>query len=127
MTLNNKISVMIVDDSKFMRVMIADVLKGQGDIEVIALVEDGQEALSKLETISPDVILLDLKMPKIDGITVLKKLKQRQSKIRVIVVSAYALENTELILNNLEGGAIDFLLKPTMENGHDLNKFSNVN
>ncbi len=117
---------MIVDDSAFMRSVIRDILQKDSDIEVVAEAADGEEALEKLKTIKPDVMTLDLEMPKKNGISVLSELKQSNSNVKTVIVSAYTTENSEITLDCLKMGAVDFLLKPSEKDAVTLDKFTKM-
>ncbi len=101
--------VLVVDDSAYNRRNIADILSASGEIEVCGKAGDGDEALRLVSQIKPDVITLDLEMPRMDGFTFLRILMARQPT-PVIVVSSYS--NKENVFKALELGAIDFVAKP---------------
>ena len=102
--------ILVVDDSAFARTVLARLLRA-GDLDVIATARDGSDALAKIDELDPDVVTLDLTMPTIDGIGVLRALQGRQ-RPRVIVVSMSSIE-TELGAEALALGAIDLVMKPT--------------
>lgn len=118
----NKIKVMVVDDSALMRKIISDMLNRQLDIEVIGIARNGQELLSKLETQHPDVITLDVEMPKMNGIEALKELKLRNINIPVIMLSSISKRGAELTMECLEAGAFDFIPKPSGSISLDIDK-----
>src|SRR5215831_2969307 len=101
--------VLVVDDSAYNRRNIGDILASSNDIELVGKAGDGEEALRLATTLRPDVITLDLEMPKMDGFTFLRILMARQPT-PVIVVSSYS--NKENVFKALELGAIDFVAKP---------------
>lgn len=101
--------VLVVDDSAYNRKNIADILTGMEGIEVVGKAGDGDEALRLAAQVRPDVITLDLEMPRMDGFTFLRILMARQPT-PVIVVSSYS--NKENVFKALELGAIDFVAKP---------------
>ncbi len=100
---------MVVDDSAYNRRNIADIFLGHPDIEVVGRAGDGEEALRLVGTLKPDVITLDLEMPRMDGFTFLRILMSRQPT-PVIVVSSYS--QKENVFKALELGALDFVAKP---------------
>jgi len=104
--------VLVVDDSAFNRRNIADILSGSDEIEVVGKAADGEEALRLALSIKPDVITLDLEMPRMDGFTFLRILMVRQPT-PVIVVSSYA--HKENVFKALELGAVDFVAKPSQK------------
>ncbi len=101
--------VIIVDDSAFNRRSIADILSGVPDVEVVGKAADGEEALRLVTTLRPDVITLDLEMPRMDGFTFLRILMTKMP-LPVIVVSSYS--QKENVFKALELGALDFIAKP---------------
>lgn len=106
------ISVLVVDDSAFMRKMLTDILESDNDIKVVATAKDGREALEKVNTVSPDVITLDVEMPAMDGLTCLKEL-QKITDVPVIMLSGITTSGAKATIESLEAGAIDFITKPT--------------
>lgn len=107
-----KIKVMIVDDSSFMRKMVGDILRSDPELEVIAKCSDGVEALEKLQSVAPDVILLDVEMPRMDGLRFLEEMFKRRPG-RVIMLSALTQVGSETTILALEKGALDFIPKPS--------------
>lgn len=101
--------VLVVDDSAYNRRNIGDILASAPDIELVGKAGDGEEALRLATTVRPDVITLDLEMPKMDGFTFLRILMSRQPT-PVIVVSSYS--QKENVFKALELGAVDFVAKP---------------
>ena len=101
--------VLVVDDSAYNRRNIGDILASASDIELVGKAGDGEEALRLATTLRPDVITLDLEMPRMDGFTFLRILMARQPT-PVIVVSSYS--QKENVFKALELGAVDFVAKP---------------
>ncbi|MCC6554882.1 MAG: chemotaxis response regulator protein-glutamate methylesterase [Polyangiaceae bacterium] len=101
--------VLVVDDSAYNRRNIAEMLSGSEEIEVVGKAGDGDDALRQAAQLKPDVITLDLEMPRMDGFTFLRILMARQPT-PVIVVSSYS--QKENVFKALELGAIDFVAKP---------------
>jgi two-component system chemotaxis response regulator CheB len=106
------IRLLVVDDSAYNRRNIADVFAGVSDVEVVGKAADGEEALRLASLLKPDVITLDLEMPRMDGFTFLRILMSRQPT-PVIVVSSYS--QKENVFKALELGALDFVAKPTTQ------------
>ncbi len=106
-----QIRVMIADDSAFMRMILKDIIDSQPDMKVIAIAKDGLEAVELAVKHKPDVITMDVEMPKLNGIEALK-LIMRKAPTRVIMVSSLTEEGAEITLTALEIGAVDFLPKP---------------
>ena len=103
--------VLIVDDSPFIRRMIGDWLSGEPDIEVVGTCNDGDEAVEQNRLLKPDVITLDVEMPKRDGISALREIMEKDPTA-VLMVSSVTLEGAKLTMTALEIGAIDFVTKP---------------
>jgi len=108
----NVISVLIADDHPVVREGLMTILKSQNDIRVVAEATNGEEALELCNQHSPDVLLLDLRMPKKDGLQVITELAaRRRSKPRIVVMTTY--ESDEDIRRALKAGAKGYLVKGT--------------
>lgn len=105
------IKVMVVDDSALVRQTLIDILKSDPDITVIAAVSDPIAAAEKLRDMVPDVITLDIEMPRMDGLTFLRKLMS-QHPIPVVICSSLAEEGDETTFRALEYGAVEIITKP---------------
>ena len=101
--------VMVVDDSIFMRMQIKNILQEAGH-EIITEAGNGEEAIKNYETHKPDVITLDITMPGMDGLVALEKIKEIDSKAKIIMISAIG--NDKNIIKALKLGALDFIEKP---------------
>ncbi|NMM61258.1 chemotaxis response regulator protein-glutamate methylesterase [Clostridium sp. P21] len=122
----SKVKVLVVDDSALMRKFISDMINEESDMEAMDIARNGEDFLNKLVQGSvPDVITLDVEMPKIDGITALKKLKKMNINIPVIVLSSISKRGPELTMECLEAGAFDFVPKPSGTISLDINKIKN--
>ena len=108
---NKKIRVLVADDSALMRKLIPHILAKVPEIEVVATAVDGLFALKKVGEYRPDVITLDVDMPRMDGLTALKHIVT-EYKTPVIMVSSLTEAGVELTLKALELGAMDFITKP---------------
>ncbi|MGI0017423.1 MAG: chemotaxis-specific protein-glutamate methyltransferase CheB [Nitrosotalea sp.] len=109
----NQISVMIVNDSPYMVSLLSDLLSSEHHIKIVETARDGLEALRKLRHLSPDIILLDMEMPNMDGLSFIENVNLLPEKdLRIIVVSNYSPSNAKLILDSLELGAVDFISIP---------------
>lgn len=108
----SKIRALVVDDSAFMRKVIKNLLQESGKIEVIDTARNGKDALDKLQTITPDVITLDVEMPVMNGIEFLEKLFIFK-KIPVVMLSSLTTSGASETLRALELGAVDFITKPS--------------
>ncbi len=105
------VRVLIVDDSAVMRAMLREVLEAHDEIEVIGVAPDPLLAESKIRRLRPDVLTLDVEMPKMDGITFLRKL-MRYQPMPVVMVSSLTAEGADVTLEALRLGAVDFIHKP---------------
>jgi two-component system chemotaxis response regulator CheB len=108
----SKISVLIVDDSFFMRKVIGDILRGEPDIEVVGEASNGAEALEKIAELQPRVVTLDLEMPILNGLEALRSIVKMPRPPAVVIVSGYVEEGAAVTLECLALGAVDFVLKP---------------
>jgi two-component system chemotaxis response regulator CheB len=108
-----KIKVMIVDDSAVVRQTLQDIFDSDPEIEVVATAQDAYIAAEKLKHVIPDVITLDIEMPRMDGVTFLKKI-MNQHPIPVVICSSLVGEGTETLMRALEAGAVDIIKKPTI-------------
>ncbi|MBB3978414.1 two-component system chemotaxis response regulator CheB [Rhizobium azooxidifex] len=106
-----KIRVLIIDDSASVRQTLASVLQSDPEIEVIGTASDPFIAAKRMQEEVPDVITLDVEMPRMDGITFLRKLMS-QRPIPVVMCSSLTEEGTETLMQALEAGAVDVILKP---------------
>lgn len=111
-TAPSPIRVLVVDDSAFARKVLRQVLSNAPGLEVVGTARDGLDALEKVEELSPDVLTLDLVMPGLDGLGVLRALSSQPSAPRVVVVSS-AGEESELAVSALQLGAVELVNKPT--------------
>ncbi len=105
------IRVLIVDDSAVVRQILAEELSRDARIEVVGTAPDPFVARDKIVRLAPDVVTLDLEMPRMDGITFLRKL-MKHWPLPVVIVSSLAPEGGELALQGLEAGAVDVICKP---------------
>lgn len=109
--MKKKIRVLVVDDSALMRKMLREILESDPEIEVIATARDGEDALEKARKLEPDVITLDVNMPGMDGLTVLKHIVEEEI-CPVVMVSSLTQEGAEITFQALELGAFDYVAKP---------------
>ena len=103
------IKVLIVDDHPVVREGLAAMLARAPDIEVVGEARDGQEAIEQAGALQPDVVLMDLQMPRVDGVEAIKQIRARQPRVQTIVLTTYG--DDESIFRGLEAGARGYLLK----------------
>ncbi|KTD32384.1 Chemotaxis response regulator protein-glutamate methylesterase [Legionella moravica] len=106
------IRVLLVDDSALMRRVISDVLSQDPEIEVLATAANGALALAKLEQVIPDIIILDIEMPEMNGLETLLEIRKKHPKLPVIMFSSLTSLGAEATLNALYYGANDYVTKP---------------
>jgi len=110
----DKIRVLIVDDSALVRQVLTSVLESSKDIEVVGAARDPIDAREKIKQLNPDVLTLDVEMPKMDGVTFLKNL-MRLRPMPVVMISTLTEAGADITLEALEVGAIDFVAKPKID------------
>jgi two-component system chemotaxis response regulator CheB len=106
------ISVLVCDDSALMRNLIGRIVDETTGLKVCGKAENGQDLLDKIPQCNPDVILLDIEMPVMNGVDFLKKRKELKIKVPVIILSSVATEGAKVTIQCLELGASDFITKP---------------
>jgi two-component system chemotaxis response regulator CheB len=106
------IRVMVVDDAVVPRGMMVRWISAEPDLKIVAALHNGREAIEHLERTAPDVVLLDVDMPEIDGITALPQLLEMRRDLVVLMVSTLIRRNAEVSLRALALGALDYLTKP---------------
>lgn len=113
----------IVDDSAYMRVVLKDLLEADPEIAVVGVAKDGIEAVETVKNLVPDVVLLDIQMPRMDGLATLQRI-MKESPTRVIMLSAMDKRDDQLPLRALAMGAVDFISKPSGPVSIDIVNFS---
>src|ERR1700683_4024907 len=112
MTTPRKIRVLVIDDSALARKFISDMLRKDPEIEVVGTANDPYMARDKILELNPDVLTLDVEMPRMDGISFLKIL-QKQRPIPAVIISSIPQAGSEAALGALAAGAVDVLAKPS--------------
>ena len=107
--MNEPIRILVVDDHPVVRDGLAAMLNTQSDFEVVGEASDGEEAVRKVADSDPDVLLLDLEMPGVDGIETLQRLRERKARARAIVFTVF--DTDERIVSAMKAGAKGYLLK----------------
>lgn len=105
------IRVLVVDDSPLVRNVLAAIINEQPDMQVVGMAADALEARDQVRELQPDVITLDVEMPKLDGVTFLQQLMQVKPT-PVLMVSAHTESGSDITFRALESGAVDFVTKP---------------
>ena len=116
MSTKDKLKILIADDHPLLREALQRAIAVEEDMEVIAQAGDGEEAVKLASELSPDVIVMDIVMPKLNGIEASKKIKEIAPNIAILILTAY--DDEEYILGLLDAGAAGYLLKSAR--GHDL-------
>ena len=111
------VRVMLVDDSAIVRGLLSRILDADPDIHVVASVQDGEKALAAVKRDAIDVVVLDIEMPVMDGLTALPKLIAAKPGIAVIMASTLTRRNAEVSLKALQAGAADYVAKPSSHGG----------
>lgn len=102
-------NILIVDDAAFMRMMIKDIL-GKNGYNVVGEAENGAKAFDKYNELKPDLVLMDITMPEMDGISALKKIKGADPAAQIIMCSAMGQQ--AMVIESIQAGAKDFIVKP---------------
>jgi DNA-binding NarL/FixJ family response regulator len=104
-----KIRVVIADDHAVMRVGIRNILTRSNEITVVGEASDGAQAITLVDELKPDVLILDMEMPVMDGVEVARRLQRSDSPVRILVLSAY--DDRQYIVEMLNMGACGYLIK----------------
>jgi len=120
---DKKIRVLIIDDSAIVRQVLTEVLSDTDDIEVVGTAIDPLIARDKIKALNPDVLTLDIEMPRMDGITFLEKL-MRLRPMPVVMISTLTEKGASITFKALELGAVDFVAKPKVNVKTELSKYS---
>ena len=115
------IKVLVVDDSAFMRKVIGDILSEDPSINVVGRARNGREALSLFDQLSPDVVTLDIEMPGMSGIDVLKCMMAKKP-VPIVMVSGLTKQGADVTMQALDSGAVDFVTKPSGTISLDMDK-----
>lgn len=120
--MENKIKVLIVDDSALMRNLVSKIVNATPNLTVVATAMNGKFALDKLETCKPDIVVLDVEMPVMNGLQFLQEKKNRGNDVPVVMLSSVTSEGAVVTMQCLEMGACDFIQKPSGSISLDINK-----
>ena len=119
----NKTKVLVIDDSALMRSMLKDILQQDMSLEVVGTACDPYDAREKIKLLNPDVLTLDVEMPKMDGIQFLKNL-MKLHPMPVVMISTLTTQGAHTTLDALSLGAIDFISKPGSDSVNSLEDYS---
>jgi two-component system chemotaxis response regulator CheB len=118
---DKKIRVLIADDSSFMRRVLAGIIERDPQLEVVGEARDGREAVDLAESLHPDVITMDLNMPRVDGLQATEMIMSQHPR-PIVILSSDSRDGAETTLRALELGAIDFVPKPSSGIDLDMNQ-----
>ncbi len=120
-----KIKVLIADDSALMRRLLTEILSQDPDIDVVGAVSDAYKAREQIKKLDPDVLTLDIEMPKMDGISFLERL-MRLRPMPVVMISAMTEKGADITMKALMLGAVDFISKPKMDIENSLGQYGDM-
>lgn len=109
MTTTSTIRLLIVDDQALVRQGLAQLLSLDDEIEIVGQGADGRQAIDLISSCRPDVVLMDLRMPNVDGVTAIKKIREANPEIRILVLTTF--DDDESIVTAMQAGASGYLLK----------------
>ena len=104
--------ILIVDDTIVYRKIVTDVLSNLPDVEVVGSAHNGKAAITKITSLKPDLLTLDIEMPEMNGLEVLEYIKDKRLDVGAVMLSTLTHEGGEMTMKALDLGAFDFILKP---------------
>ncbi|HEY9199760.1 MAG TPA: chemotaxis response regulator protein-glutamate methylesterase [Gammaproteobacteria bacterium] len=122
-TAARKVRVLVVDDSALVRQLLSEILAGDPGIEVVGTATDPYAARDRIKQLNPDVLTLDVEMPRMDGLTFLRNL-MRLRPMPVVMVSSLTTHGADVTLDALELGAVDYVPKPVLDLAHSLPEYA---
>ncbi|MGA7521340.1 MAG: chemotaxis response regulator protein-glutamate methylesterase [Acidobacteriaceae bacterium] len=114
---SRKVRVLLADDSAVMRTLLRMVLEPQPCLEIVAAATNGQEALAAFERLRPDLVLLDIEMPGMNGLEVLSGIRRRDRRVPILMCSTLTWRGARITLEALARGATDYVTKPGAQSG----------
>ena len=105
-------SIIIIDDSKFSRTVLKRIISKRSQFNIIAEANNGLEGLRKIEQLKPDIVILDVEMPLMTGLELLKKVKQKPHRPRFLLFSAHTKKHAQITIDCLLAGGSDYVCKP---------------
>jgi two-component system chemotaxis response regulator CheB len=106
-------TVLVVDDSAFMRQLIAEMVESNGEYRVVGTAADGMEALEQIRALEPDIVTMDIEMPRLDGLQALEQIMKEMPRPVVMLSAAGSERGNKMTLRALDRGAIEFVRKPS--------------
>jgi len=113
-----KLKVLVVDDTIVYRKTVSDIIQELPGVELVGVAHNGKIALSKITTLKPDLLTLDIEMPVMNGIDLLSEIQKRNLGVGAIMLSTLTSEGSDMTMRALELGAFDFVLKPQQSANH---------
>lgn len=120
-----KIKVLVIDDSALIRSLLTEIINSQSDMQVVGAAPDPLVAREMIKQLNPDVLTLDVEMPKMDGLDFLEKL-MRLRPMPVVMVSTLTEQGSEITMRALELGAVDFVTKPKMSITEGMREYTDI-
>jgi len=117
--LDNRVSILIVDDAVTYRIILKNVIGNIPQAKFVGFAQNGMLAINQTKQLKPDLILLDIDMPGMDGFETLKKIREFDTTVDIVIVSGQNEQNAKRTLTTLEHGALDFIPKPVTDNKND--------
>lgn len=111
--------ILVIDDSALTRTILSSIIKQDKELELIGVGKNGQEAIDMNNSLKPDLILMDLEMPIMDGITAIKHI-MKENPVRIIMFSGVNKEESQKAIEAIEAGAIDFIIKEKINNKQEI-------
>jgi DNA-binding NarL/FixJ family response regulator len=105
----SRITVLVAEDHTIVRKGICSLIDGKADIQVVGEAEDGREAIEKAEALTPDVVLMDITMPHLNGLEATRQIKKRCPQVKILALTMYT--NEEYILQIIQAGASGYVIK----------------
>lgn len=112
MNSSKKTKVLVVDDTVVYRKIVSDILTEIPEVEVVGTANNGKIAMSRIQTLKPDLLILDVEMPEVDGLGVLEHIKENSLEVKAVMLSSFTQDGSERTIKALELGAFDFIPKP---------------
>ncbi len=110
--MDKSLDILVVDDTIFYRKLLSKIIEDIPDADVVGIASNGELAVKKIELAEPDLVLMDVAMPKMDGLQALKVIKENHPDVDVVMVSGIDVAAAEMTVKALETGALDFIPKP---------------